>query len=139
MNFQIECSPDPKVCGTDITIRNQVWENEELDKSLEEDVIDIIDTNNEIIILVADPANLDNYLIIILGNDLLGRERRMFNAIDSKKGEFECLYITPAYDDNGVFEYIVTICYDYKLDTWATLKVYDLKLDASMRMNGVDP
>lgn len=65
-----------------------------------------------------------------LSNDLLSRETRVFNVINSFSGLYECLFITPAYTDQGVFEFIITICYDYKMDTWTTLKVYDLKIKA---------
>jgi hypothetical protein len=131
VNFEISCSPDPDACGEDITIRNAVWENEEWNPKAEDDVIDMIDSDDHIYILASDPADLDNYLIKEISNDLLTRETRIFNTIDSKKGEFECLFLTPAHNDEGEMEYLITICYDYKLDTWATLKVFDIHIVAS--------
>lgn len=72
-----------------------------------------------------------------MSNDLDESKSELFATIEGEK-KIDCLYMTPAFDEENNFIFMILLCENYEIQTWGTRIVYDERSKIQANADGED-
>lgn len=125
LGIELNCSPDPEVCGKQINVSNIVEQNTSFKEN--DGVIDMIHTGgvSYILTLGKEKNKKYEYKIEILPANLDYSQAVLYASV-YEPTQIDCEFMTPALDDDYNLEFIVLFCFDYVSSEVGVKKVYDV-------------